>query len=78
YAGQTIELQVQYLTDANTHYYGFVIDDMRIEKNGSLIWQNNAETQSNTTLSGFAKVGSYVFAMPSYYYLQLRDYSGID
>ena len=78
YAGQTIELQVQYLTDANTHYYGFVIDDMRIEQNGSLIWQNNAETQSNTTLSGFAKVGSYVFAMPSYYYLQLRDYSGID
>ncbi|MDA8939262.1 immune inhibitor A [Pseudoalteromonas marina] len=78
YAGQTIELQVQYLTDANTHYYGFVIDDMRIEQNGSLIWQNNAETQSNTTLSGFAKVGSYVFAMPSHYYLQLRDYSGID
>nr|WP_282447125.1 immune inhibitor A domain-containing protein [Pseudoalteromonas sp. 2CM32C] len=78
YAGQTIELQVQYLTDANTHYYGFVIDDMRIEQNGSLIWQNNAETQSNTTLSGFAKVGSYVFAMPSYYYLHLRDYSGID
>jgi immune inhibitor A len=78
YAGQTIELQVQYLTDANTHYYGFVIDDMRIEQSGSLIWQNNAETQSTITLAGFSKVGSYVFARPSYYYLQLRDYSGID
>lgn len=78
YAGQRINLQIQYLTDADKHYYGFVVDDMRIEKNGVVIWRNNAEQQSDISLSGFSKVGRYVYAPDAYYYLQLRDRSGID
>ena len=78
YAGQTIDLKIEYITDANTHYYGFVVDDMRIEQSDTLIWHNNAQDQINTEFNGFAKVGSYTYASPSHYYLQLRSYTGVD
>ena len=78
YAGQTIDLKIEYITDANTHYYGFVVDDMRIEQSDTLIWQNNAQDQVNTVFNGFEKVGSYTYASPSHYYLQLRSYTGVD
>ncbi|MBH0039244.1 immune inhibitor A domain-containing protein [Pseudoalteromonas sp. SWN166] len=78
YAGQTIDLKIEYITDANTHYYGFVVDDMRIEQSDTLIWQNNAQDQINTEFNGFEKIGSYIYASPSHYYLQLRSYTGVD
>ncbi|TVU78029.1 M6 family metalloprotease domain-containing protein [Pseudoalteromonas distincta] len=78
YAGQIIDLKIEYITDANTHYYGFVVDDMRIEQSDTLIWHNNAQDQINTEFNGFAKVGSYTYASPSHYYLQLRSYTGVD
>nr|WP_231620592.1 immune inhibitor A domain-containing protein [Pseudoalteromonas sp. NSLLW24] len=78
YAGQMIDLKIEYITDANTHYYGFVVDDMRIEQSDTLIWQNNAQDQINTEFNGFEKIGSYTYASPSHYYLQLRSYTGVD
>ncbi|KDC54800.1 immune inhibitor A domain-containing protein [Pseudoalteromonas sp. S3431] len=78
YAGQTIDLKIEYITDANTHYYGFVVDDMRIEQSDTLIWQNNAQDQVNTEFNGFEKIGNYTYASPSHYYLQLRSYTDVD
>ena len=73
-----IDLKIEYITDANTHYYGFVVDDMRIVQSDTLIWQNNAQDQINTEFNGFEKIGSYTYASPSHYYLQLRSYTGVD
>ena len=78
YAGQTVEFSIEYITDANTHYYGFVVDDMKVRQNETLIWQNNAEVQTSAQLTNFERIGSYIYAAPSHYYLQLRSYLGID
>lgn len=79
YAGQTINLSIEYITDTNTNYYGFVADDIKVTNGSSVIWQNNAEQPSSTlALNGFSRVGAYIYAKPSYYYLQLRAHKGMD
>ena len=79
YAGQTITLSIEYVTDTNTHYYGFVADDLKITHNNTVIWQNNAEQPSPTlALNGFSRVSSYIYAKAAHYYLQLRAHKGMD
>ena len=79
YAGQTITLSIEYITDTNTQYYGFVADDLKITYNNTVIWQNNAEQPStNLALNGFSRVSSYIYAKPAHYYIQLRAHRGVD
>lgn len=79
YAGQTITLSIEYITDTNTQYYGFVADDLKITNNNTVIWQNNAElSESTLALNGFSRVSSYIYAKPAHYYIQLRAHRGVD
>ncbi|MCQ8878388.1 immune inhibitor A [Pseudoalteromonas shioyasakiensis] len=78
FAGQTINLGFRYVTDSFVEYYGFVVDDMKISQGNTVIWQDNAELQSQFTLQGFSRVGAYVYGSPQHYYLQQRSYEGVD
>ena len=78
FAGQSITLSLTYQTDIYTNYFGFVVDDLRISQGNKLVWQDNAELTSMAQLTGFSRVGSYIYSKPQHYYLQLRSYFGID
>lgn len=78
FAGQTVTLAINYVTDSYVDYYGFVADDMKISQGRKLIWQDGAEQQSMFAMAGFSRIGTYTYDTPQHYYLQLRSYHGID
>lgn len=78
YEGQTIELEITYVTDVNIHFYGIVVDDLTITQGNTVVFKDDAEQSSIAQLAGFSRIGEYVYQQPTHYFLQLRDYAGID
>lgn len=78
YSGQTVTLGVKYVTDQNTGDYGFVMDNLVVEADGSVAWSDDAETDGLATMKGFARIGDRSPGKKAYYWVQLRDHAGND
>lgn len=78
YTGQAVTLKINYVTDENTHYYGFVADELTVTQGNSVIWKDGAEVKEQVLLKGFTRVTDHILAKPQHYYLQLRSHLGID
>jgi len=78
YAGETVTLELRYVTDSYVNYFGIVFDDLKLIQQGEVVWEDNAELKTNFELAGFSRVGAYIYDTAKHYYLQLRNYEGID
>ncbi|WP_394189753.1 immune inhibitor A domain-containing protein [Pseudoalteromonas atlantica] len=78
YAGETVTLEFRYVTDSYVNYFGIVFDDLKLIQQGEIVWTDNAEQKTNFELAGYSRVGAYIYDTAKHYYLQLRNYAGID
>ncbi|MDE1460777.1 immune inhibitor A domain-containing protein [Spartinivicinus poritis] len=77
FAGQTISLSFNYLTDAGTTEAGFYIDQIDVKDGGRLLFSDNAEGDVPFTLAGFTVDPGYLMA-DHYYLLEWRNHAGVD
>ncbi len=78
YAGQSITLELSYITDTNTGDYGLVIDDLSINAAETQVVFAGAETVDEFNLDGFSRIGSTRPGAENRYWIQLRSYNGVD
>lgn len=78
YAGQSITLKINYVTDENSHYFGFVVDELIISQGETTIWSDGAELIGQISLNGFSRITDHILTKPQHYYLQLRSLIGVD
>ncbi|WP_269456583.1 immune inhibitor A domain-containing protein [Micromonospora krabiensis] len=80
YAGQTVQFRYRYATDGGVHFAGAFLDDIRLTRNGSVAWTDDAETQAaEWTVKGFTRIdGSVTDVYPRFYIAENRTYFGYD
>lgn len=80
YQGQEITISVVYTTDDNTGGQGLFIDNITLISDNIALNIDNAELESPTVLNGFTQINTFVNEDLSTqnYYIQLRNYSGVD
>ncbi|WP_445489014.1 immune inhibitor A domain-containing protein [Niallia sp. 03133] len=77
YAGQKVELEFNYWTDAGVAQPGFYVDDISITADGKEVYADNAEGDSGFTFNGFTK-DEGKFWSDRYYLLEWRSHNGVD
>jgi len=77
FAGQKIQLQFSYITDAGVSLAGFYVDDIAVEANGATIFTDNVEAAPKFTLDNFT-VSDGNMNTPQYYLLEWRNQVGAD
>ena len=77
YAGQSVSIEVRYVTDPAVGGYGLVIDDIALN-NGSDFFNDGAETEGSLNLAGFLRVSDKTDGKAQHYWVQLRSEAGQD
>lgn len=77
YAGQEIELEINYWTDGYVANPGFYVDDIYVYVDGERTFYDNAEETSEFVFNGFEKTDGKVYS-DHYYLLEWRSHNGVD
>jgi len=77
YAGQEIDLRLNYWTDVAAAEAGFYVDEINIIADGDVVLYDGAEDESEFTLKGFKK-DSGKFRAEHYYLIEWRNHKGVD
>jgi len=77
FSGQTINLEIIYVTDALINQFGLVIDDISLYDGANQLFIDNSESD-NAALSHFKRISELVDTLPISYYLQYRSLSDLD
>lgn len=78
YAGQSVNITIQYVTDPAVGGYGLVIDDLAISNEASEFYADGAEQGDKVNLNGFLRVTNKKPGKPQNYWVQLRSQNGQD
>ena len=78
YAGQNVDVSLNYVTDQAVGSYGFVADDIKVVDNNQPIFESGAEQANELNLNGFGRVDHTLPGEPSRYIVQLRNHQGLD
>jgi immune inhibitor A len=77
YAGQNIQLQFRYMTDWGYTEEGFFVDNVKVTKDGSTVFEDGAEGSPQFALDHFEKHAGK--ELKSHYYLvEWRNHDGVD
>ncbi|ASK64307.1 protease [Virgibacillus phasianinus] len=77
YAGQNIELRLNYSTDPAAALPGLYADDITVTVDGETVISDDAESESAFTLEGFTKDNGKFYS-EHYYLLEWRTHNGVD
>ncbi|MGR3765437.1 immune inhibitor A domain-containing protein [Rossellomorea sp. NS-SX7] len=77
YAGQEVEVAIEYVTDAAVSNPGFFADDLSVVVDGEEVLFDNAEGDAKFTLNGFTK-NDGIKRSDHYYLLEWRSHNGVD
>ncbi len=77
YAGQEIQLELNYWTDGYVSNPGFYADDIAVSVDGEQVLFDDAEGESAFTQNGFTKANGKVYS-DHYYLLEWRSHNGVD
>jgi len=79
YAGQTVTVTIEYVTDPAVGNYGLAIDDISLEVNSAPTYSDGAEdTPGPVTFNGFMKIESTRPQLTQHYWVQMRSHNGND
>ena len=78
YAGQDIEISINYVTGQFFGEYGFVADDIKVLNGNQAIFESGAEHAAEVQLDGFIRTDDTLPGEPSRYIVQLRNHQGLD
>lgn len=77
YSGQNIKLQFRYMTDWGSNEEGFFVDNVKVTKNGTSVFEDGAEGTPQFALDHFEKHQGK--ELKSHYYLvEWRNHAGVD
>ncbi|WP_425383199.1 immune inhibitor A domain-containing protein [Rossellomorea oryzaecorticis] len=77
YAGQEVEVAIEYVTDAAVSNPGFYADDLSLVVDGEQVLFDDAEGDPKFTLDGFTK-NDGIKRSDHYYLLEWRSHNGVD
>jgi immune inhibitor A len=77
FAGQKIQLQFNYVTDAGLSMPGFYVDDIAVEANGAVMLSDNVEVAPKFALDKFTVSDGNMYTS-QYYLLEWRNQVGVD
>jgi len=77
FAGQNVQLQFNYVTDAGLSMPGFYVDDINVQANGASIFSDNVEAAPKFTMDKFTVSDGNMYT-PQYYLLEWRNQVGAD
>ncbi|ASN03916.1 immune inhibitor A domain-containing protein [Virgibacillus necropolis] len=77
YAGQNIEVKLNYWTDVAATLPGLYADDITVTVDGDIVISDDAESESAFNLEGFTK-DQGKFYSEHYYLLEWRTHNGVD
>ncbi|MEZ9199441.1 immune inhibitor A domain-containing protein [Shewanella sp. 10N.286.54.B9] len=78
YAGRTVRLSINYVTDQAVGDYGIVIDDISINQAETQVLFDGAENATDTVYAGFLRVTDTRPGKDRRYIVQLRSQQGVD
>ena len=78
FAGQSVVIKINYVTDQAEGGYGFVADEIKVFNGASEIFAVDGEEENQATLSGFSRLADKIAGLPHYYYVQLRSHTSVD
>ena len=78
YAGRTVRLSINYVTDQAVGDYGIVIDDITINQAETQVLFDGAENATDTVYAGFLRVTDTRPGKDRRYIVQLRSQQGVD
>ncbi|OAT84708.1 protease [Bacillus sp. MKU004] len=77
FAGQEVEVAIEYVTDGAVSNPGFYADDLSVVVDGNEVLFDDAEGESQFTLNGFKK-NDGITRSDHYYLLEWRSHNGVD
>ncbi|WP_153463868.1 immune inhibitor A domain-containing protein [Sediminibacillus terrae] len=77
YAGQEVELELNYWTDVAVAQPGLYVDDITVTADGTAVVEDDAESDSPFAFDGFVK-DEGKFYSENYYLLEWRSHNGVD
>ncbi|MBC8062970.1 MAG: immune inhibitor A [Clostridiaceae bacterium] len=77
YIGKKIQLKINYWTDVAAEQAGLYVDDVTIKCDGIVTLLDNAEGTLKFVMGGFS-ISDGIKLTDQYYFLELRNHSGID
>ncbi|WP_437176722.1 immune inhibitor A domain-containing protein [Rossellomorea aquimaris] len=77
YAGQEVEVAIEYVTDAAVSNPGFYADDLSVVVDGQEVLFDDAEGDAKFNLDGFTK-NDGIKRSEHYYLLEWRSHNGVD
>ncbi|QYJ78963.1 immune inhibitor A domain-containing protein [Shewanella acanthi] len=78
YAGQSVTIEFNYVTDEGWIESGIVLDNINIMQGTTVIFADDAETKDTITLDGFSRITDQRPGAKSRYIIQLRSHNGVD
>ncbi|TWX58484.1 immune inhibitor A domain-containing protein [Colwellia hornerae] len=78
FAGQSVVIKINYVTDQAEGGYGFVADEIKVTNGVSEVIAINGETENQATLAGFSRLSDKIAGLAHYYYVQLRSHTSVD
>jgi immune inhibitor A len=77
YAGEEVEVAIEYVTDTAVSNPGFFADDLSVVVGGEEVLSDGAEGDAKVTLDGFTKSDG-IKKSDHYYLLEWRSHNGVD
>jgi immune inhibitor A len=77
YAGEEVEVAIEYVTDAAVSNPGFFADDLSVVVDGEEVLFDDTEGEAKFTLNGFEK-NDGIKRSDHYYLLEWRSHNGVD
>ncbi|MBM7585059.1 immune inhibitor A [Bacillus pakistanensis] len=77
YAGQNVEVKINYWTDVAATNPGLYVDDIQVLADGEQVLFDDAEGEAKVSLEGFTK-NNGVNTSKHYYLLEWRNHQGVD
>lgn len=78
YAGQTVTLSVDYVTDTYVLESGVAIDEVNLTTSSGTMAIDDAETEGVATLDGFIRISDTIDGSAHRYFVELRSTNGFD
>ena len=79
YAGRdNAQISIIYKTDEAVGNYGFVLDNLQITSDNTVVHSDDAETPNTMMLNGFSRINDERPGADRRYIIQLRSHNGVD
>lgn len=78
FAGSSVEIEINYMTDEGLVESGITLDDISVKRGSTVLYGDNAEAEGKMILAGYSRITETRSGASSRYLIQLRSHNGVD